>query len=153
LVEKKELSERTKTNKPNTQDKEEADRRQRARNALIANTLLVVLDQIIFFIGRQLPPWDPMAFLLLSVYFTLLIAATVLVLRVAHSPVAVKLVAAGLILIAIFAITVAVVGTLPVQEQAPAYLIIFITLLAGGALFGTGALIAWWRVWRKVRTP
>jgi hypothetical protein len=143
LAEKKESSERTKTNKPNAQDKEEADRR-RAQKALDISSTLLAIAILIFLFFVWLPTTfgaqavfatNPLVFI---VYFALLAIGCMNEVRVARSRGAIKLIVAGLAIIGIGFVTAIAAGALPMEWRATSLLVFFVAVLAGTVVVAAG---------------
>jgi hypothetical protein len=153
VSEKKEPSKRTKTTKPDTTGKEEADRL-RATKALDTRSILFAIATLIFILawlpnafGAQLP-YYPIGLIVTIVYIILLAAAAVVEARVARSRVATRRIVAGFALIVFFFVFIVVSpGVLPLGWFAPTLLTVLISVAAGLILFFAG----WHRAHQTLR--
>jgi hypothetical protein len=143
MTEKKKPPERTETNKPNTQEKEEADRRNAQKTLDISSTLLATAI-LIFLLFVWLPTTfgaqttfapNPLASL---IYFALLAISGVNEVRVARSRGAIKLIVAGLMIISIGFISAITSGALPPEWRALSLLVFLVTVLAGTLAVAVG---------------
>lgn len=145
MTEKKEPSERTWTIKPNTQNKEEADRL-RAKKALDTSSTILWVAFALYAVGYMLPsafgaqlPYYPIGLIVTSVYIISLAAIAVVEAWAARSRVATKRIAAGLALIGIVSVSLVVSpGVLPLEWFAPAFLTFLVAVVAGFILFFAG---------------